>query len=49
MGASQVETSAKCHFVILSEAKDLVFTPSYEIFRSLCSFRMTGKRTFTEL
>jgi hypothetical protein len=45
----QVETSVKCHFVILSEAKDLVFTPSYEILRSLCSLRMTGEGTFAEI
>jgi hypothetical protein len=45
----QVETSAEYHFVILSEAKDLVFTHSYEIRRSLCSLRMTGERTFAEV
>jgi hypothetical protein len=49
MGSTQVETSGKCHFVILSEAKDLVFTHSYEILRSLCSLRMTGERTFAEV
>jgi hypothetical protein len=48
-GISQVETSAKTHFVILSAAKDLVLTCNYEILRSLRSLRMTGKETFAEL
>ena len=42
----QVESSTKTHFVILSEAKDLVFTCSYEILRSLRSLGMTGVRAF---
>ena len=41
--------SAKSHFVILSEAKDLVFTYSYEILRSLRSLRMTKPGTFAEV
>jgi len=45
----QAETSAKSRFVILSEAKDLVFPCSYEILRSLRSLRMTGKGTFAEV
>jgi hypothetical protein len=45
----QLETSAKYHFVILSQAKDLVFTRAYKILRSLCSLRMTGEGTFAEV
>jgi hypothetical protein len=45
----QIETSAKSHFVILSAAKDLVFTCSDEILQSLRSLRMTGEGTFTEV
>jgi hypothetical protein len=45
----KVETSAKSHFVILSEAKDLVFSRTYEILRSLRSLRMTGAGTFAEV
>ena len=45
----QLKTSAKCHFVILSEAKDLLFTGAYEIIRSLCSLRMTDAATFAEV
>jgi len=37
------ETFAKKHFVILSGAKDLVFSRGYEILRSLRSLRMTSK------
>ena len=44
-----IETSAKSHFVILSEAKDLVFSHTYEILRSLRSLRMTGAGTFAEV
>jgi hypothetical protein len=43
------ETSAKHHFVILSGAKDLVFSRGYEILRSLRSLRMTSKVTFAEV
>jgi hypothetical protein len=35
-------TSAQTSFVILSGAKDLVFSRIYEILRSLHSLRMTG-------
>jgi hypothetical protein len=45
----EVETSAKHHFVILSGAKDLVFSRSYEILRSLRSLRMTSKVTYAEV
>jgi len=45
----QIETSADSHFVILSEAKDLVFPCSYEILRSLRSLRMTSEGTFAEV
>jgi hypothetical protein len=45
----QLETSAKSHFVILSEAKDLVLCRFFEILRSLRSLRMTGNATFAEL
>jgi hypothetical protein len=45
----RLETSAKSHFVILSEAKDLVFTYSYEILRSLRSLRMTKAGIFAEV
>jgi hypothetical protein len=41
--------SAKSHVVILSVARDLVFSCSYEILRSLCSLRMTGEGTFAEV
>jgi hypothetical protein len=44
----KVETSAKCDFVILSEAKDLLVTNIYEILRSLGSLRMTVEGTFAE-
>jgi lipopolysaccharide/colanic/teichoic acid biosynthesis glycosyltransferase len=44
-----METSANSHFVILSEAKDLVFPCSYEILRSLRSLRMTREGTFAEV
>jgi hypothetical protein len=44
-----IETSTNSHFVILSAAKDLVFTCSYEILRSLRSLRMTGEGTFPEV
>jgi hypothetical protein len=40
------ETSAQGHFVILSEAKDLVFPYSYEILRPLRFLRMTSGGTF---
>jgi hypothetical protein len=40
------EALAKSLSVILSEAKDLVFSPFLEILRSLGSLRMTGKETF---
>jgi len=40
------ETSTNSLFVILSEAKDLVFPCIYEILRSLRSLRMTGEGTF---
>jgi hypothetical protein len=40
------ETSAKTHCVILSEAKDLIFSRTYEILRSLRSLRMTSKGAF---
>ncbi len=43
------EISAKSIFVILSEAKDLVFSISYEILRSLRSFRMTVLTAFAEV
>jgi hypothetical protein len=43
------KTSAKSLFVILSEAKDLVFTRNFEILRSLRSLRMTVERIFAEL
>ncbi len=46
---SKFETSAKRFFVILSEAKDLVFIGNYEILRSLRSLRMTAGRTFAEV
>jgi len=46
---SEYETSAKSILVILSEAKDLVFSKSYEILQSLCSLRMTVLRTFAEV
>ncbi|MFZ2089155.1 MAG: hypothetical protein WAU47_11300, partial [Desulfobaccales bacterium] len=39
--ATRYETTAKNLAVILSEAKDLVFTNSYEILRSRRSRRMT--------
>jgi len=42
-------TAANSHFVILSEAKDLVFSRTYEILQSLRSLRMTGKGTFAEV
>ncbi len=45
----ELESSSKSHFVILSEAKDLVFTYSYEILRSLRSLRMTKAGTFAEV
>jgi len=45
----QLETSAKSHFVILSEAKDLVFSRIYEILRSLTSLRMTSEGAFAEV
>src|SRR5512139_1409394 len=45
----QGETSAKSHFVVLSEAKDLVFSCSYEILRSLRALRMTSEGTFAEV
>jgi hypothetical protein len=45
----EFETSAKNRVVILSVAKDLVFTGSYEILRSLRSLRMTGERAFAEV
>ena len=41
----KVESSAHSHFVILSGAKDLVFSRTYEILRSLRSLRMTGQGT----
>jgi hypothetical protein len=31
---------------MLSEAKDIVFSPTYEILRSLRSLRMTGREIF---
>ena len=46
---SEIESSAKHPPVILSVAKDLVFTVSYEILRSLCSLRMTIFGTFAEV
>jgi len=45
----ELETSARSLFVILSEAKDLVFTRNFEILRSLRSLRMTFERIFAEL
>jgi hypothetical protein len=45
----RVETSANSHFVILSAAKDLAGTGSYEILPSLRSLRMTGDGTFAEV
>jgi hypothetical protein len=45
----EFETSAKYHFVILSEAKDLVFSRSHEILRSLRSLRMTIRVNFAEV
>ena len=42
------ETSAKHHFVILSGAKDLIFSRNYEILRSHCSLRMTNRVIFAE-
>jgi hypothetical protein len=46
---NQIETPAKSHFVILSEAKYLVFSSLYEIIRSLRSLRMTGGGALTEV
>ncbi len=46
---AHLETSAKIHIVILSAAKDLVFSRTYEILRSLRSLRMTGEGTFAEV
>jgi hypothetical protein len=37
------KTAAQGLFVILSAAKDLVYTGSYKILQSLRSLRMTGK------
>jgi hypothetical protein len=45
----QIETSAQSHFVILSGAKDLVFSRIYEILRSLRSIRMTSEGALAEL
>jgi hypothetical protein len=44
----KVETSAESYFVILSGAKDLVFSRIDEILRSLRSLRMTDEGTFAE-
>jgi hypothetical protein len=44
-----MESSTKSHFVIQSEAKDLAFSRSYEILRSLGSLSMTGGGTFAEV
>jgi hypothetical protein len=44
-----LETSADSRFVILSEAKDLIFLRTFEILRSLRSLRMTRGGTFTEV
>jgi hypothetical protein len=40
------EALAKCLFVILSAAKDLAFSATFEILRSLRFLRMTGMETF---
>ncbi len=45
----ELETFAKGEFVILSEAKDLVFLRIYEILRSLRALRMTKMGTFAEV
>ena len=45
----RVETSANRPFVILSEAKDLIFPRIYEILRSLRFLRMTREETFAEV
>jgi hypothetical protein len=45
---NQFEAYAKSHIVILSEAKDLIFTCIYEILRLLRSLRMTGEGPFAE-
>jgi hypothetical protein len=45
----QDETSAKSYVVILSVAKDLVFTGSYEILRSLRALGMTDAGTSAEV
>jgi hypothetical protein len=45
----QFENSAKSNFVTLSGAKDLVFSDTYEILRSLLSLRMTGQGTLAEV
>ena len=43
------ESNPQYPFVILSGAKDLALTYSYEILRSLRSLRMTKAGTFTEV
>jgi hypothetical protein len=45
----RIETYANSLFVILSTAKDLVFTHNYENLRSLPSLRMRVERTFAEV
>jgi len=44
-----IEPSVNSYFVILSAAKDLILTCSYEILRSLRFLRMTGEGTFAEV
>jgi hypothetical protein len=43
------EAPGESHFVILSGAKDLAFSRSYEILWSLRSLRMTDEGTFPEV
>jgi hypothetical protein len=45
----ELENSARCHFGILSGEKNLVFSLSYEILRSLRSLRMTSEGTVPTL